>query len=318
MATVKYTYLITDFLNDAVYAGKLGEEIEASSITTALSYINTFTDVCDIYFDSALTAPEVTTLDGLVAAHDGEEPIVDAGLVLSPDGVGSFDWGNIAVISGAVTNLDLENVYEIVATVSGAAEAANAGITTLSGVVQNFIDNLYETITVTSGSLQSQIDDKPDTFLDLEDTPTTYSGLAGKVPIINVTEDGLDFITASGVDVRVFSFALRESSKDYFEVSSTTWVVAATFPFPGTDSVVPSKFSIVGSRDGTTDLSECRLYDTTNTTEILYMSWSSEAKTIYSSTDLSNLSPNEAMLEVQIKKTSNPASKTRIHSAVLR
>ena len=159
MADVKYTHIMTDFLNDVCYAGGLGEEIEASSITTALSYINTSPSACDIYFESALSGPEWATLSGVIAAHDGMEPMVDAGLVLTPDGVGSIYWDEIVVISGAVTNVDLQQVIEVVATVSGAVDGAVAGITTLSGVVQNFIDNIYETITVTSGTLQSQIDD---------------------------------------------------------------------------------------------------------------------------------------------------------------
>ena len=280
MADVKYTYIMTDFLNDVCYAGGLGEEIEASSITTALSYINTSPSACDIYFESALSGPEWATLSGVIAAHDGMEPMVDAGLVLTPDGVGSIYWDEIVVISGAVTNVDLQQVIEVVATVSGAVDGAVAGITTLSGVVQNFIDNIYETITVTSGTLQDQI-------------------------------DGI-------TDTQVFSFALRESSQDYYEVSSTTWLVAATFPFPGTDAAAPTTFSIVGSRSGPTDISSCRLYDITNTVEILVIEWTSAAKGIYISTDLSNLSAAAAMLEVQVTKSSNPAGKSRIHSAILK
>lgn len=48
-----------------------------------------------------------------------------------------------------------------------------------------------------SGSLQSQIDAKPDTFLELEDTPTTYSGLAGKRLTVKSDETGLKYITPS-------------------------------------------------------------------------------------------------------------------------
>jgi hypothetical protein len=299
---VKYTYIITDFANNAVFAGGLGEEIEASPITTALSYILTSPNACDIYFESTLTAGEVTTLDGLVASHEGIEPFVDAGLVLSPDGKGSYDWDSITVISGAVHYLDMlnfiEEIYEDITTVSGSIKDIQEAVTTLSGIVE----------------------DIPRNFTDLDDTPATYSGLAGMVPVVNETEDGVDFVTISGAgtDTKVFSFALRESSKDYFEASSIIWLVAATFPFPGTTLAQPSTFSIVASRDGSTDESECRLYDITNAVEICYFSWTVEDKAIYTSTALSSLSADEAMLEVQIKKTSNPASKTRIHSAVLK
>ena len=266
MAAVKYTYLITDFLNDGVYAGGLGEEIGGSSITTVLSYINSNPDECDIYFESTLTGPEVTTLDGLVAAHDGMEPIVEAGLVLSPDGYGSFDWDSITLISGAVVYLDMmefiENIYGDITTLSGVVEAVEESFTTISGTLQDQIDGI--------------------------------------------------------TDTQVFSFALRESSQDYYEVSSTSWLVAAAFPFPGTDGASPTAFSIVGSRSGPTDISSCRLYDITNATEILVIEWTSVAKAIYTSTDLSNLSAAAAIIEVQISKSSNPAGKSRIHSAILR
>lgn len=68
----KYPYSISgDFPNTAVDSTKLKEEIEDSAIATALSYINTSGDVCDVWFDAALSGGDETTLDGLVAAHDG-------------------------------------------------------------------------------------------------------------------------------------------------------------------------------------------------------------------------------------------------------
>jgi hypothetical protein len=36
------------------------------------------------------------------------------------------------------------------------------------------------------------------TFIELEDTPDSYSGQAGKVPVVNDTEDGLEFEDAGG------------------------------------------------------------------------------------------------------------------------
>ena len=281
MADVKYTHIMTDFLNDVCYAGGLGEEIEASSITTALSYINTSPSACDIYFESALSGPEWATLSGVIAAHDGMEPMVDAGLVLTPDGVGSIYWDEIVVISGAVTNVDLQQVIEVVATVSGAVDGAVAGITTLSGVVQNFIDNIYETITVTSGTLQDQIDD----------------------------------VAVS----KVFSFALRDQSKDYFEVNASTWLVAASFPFPGTGVATSTIFEIIGSRNAEQGWGELRLYDVTNLNVIAEITYSTAAKQRYYDDLLQNLPSGNALFEVQMRKQGGGgADKIRIHSAILR
>jgi hypothetical protein len=305
MATVKYTYLIIDFLNDICFAGGLGQEIEASSITTALSYINTSPNVCDIYFESTLTGPEVTTLDGLVAAHDGVEPIVPPGLVLSPDGSGSFDWDNITVISGAVHYLDMmefiENIYgdlttlsgvvdaveETFTTISGAMETAIANITTFSGAVQTSLDEVYETITVTSGTLQDQID--------------------------NVSASG------TGIDSKVFDFAVRDASKEYFEVNVTNFMVTISFPFPGTDSASTSLFEIVASRIGTAGTGEIQLYDYTNNNVIATIVVTAEEKAVYSTASLQNLPPAPSLFEVLVRKSPNQqAGKIRIHSCVIR
>lgn len=74
MAATKYTYSIsTDFPNQKVNSDLLEQEIDESSISTALSYIFTEGDVCDIWFDDVLSGPDQTTLDGLVAAHQGTD-----------------------------------------------------------------------------------------------------------------------------------------------------------------------------------------------------------------------------------------------------
>lgn len=62
----------------AVNPTVLTKEIEDDTgITTALDYINTEGNQLDIYFVSALSAPEITALDALVAAHSGDETSVD-------------------------------------------------------------------------------------------------------------------------------------------------------------------------------------------------------------------------------------------------
>jgi hypothetical protein len=72
----EYFYSISgDFPNQQVNPSKLKDEIEESSITKTLSYINTkipTNDDCVIVFEEALTSGEETTLDGLVAVHDGQ------------------------------------------------------------------------------------------------------------------------------------------------------------------------------------------------------------------------------------------------------
>lgn len=73
----KYTYSISsDFPNEAVATDRLTEEIQSSSIVTALDYIATSGDDCDIWFKDPLSAGDETTLDGIVAVHSGE-PLPD-------------------------------------------------------------------------------------------------------------------------------------------------------------------------------------------------------------------------------------------------
>jgi len=69
-----YDYAVTAFPNDAVALSKLSDQIEGSAISSAaLDHINVYEDgnLCEIYFDGDLSAGDQTTLDGLVAAHDG-------------------------------------------------------------------------------------------------------------------------------------------------------------------------------------------------------------------------------------------------------
>lgn len=79
------TYSIAnDTLNGAVSAGKLSQEIKNSSITTVFNHIRidgNQPDDCVIHFDGTLSGAEQTTLDGVVAAHDGiaEVSTIDLG-----------------------------------------------------------------------------------------------------------------------------------------------------------------------------------------------------------------------------------------------
>ncbi|RLC88631.1 MAG: hypothetical protein DRJ03_01795 [Chloroflexi bacterium] len=73
MAAMKYTYSIAeDFPNQLVSPDRLTLEIQESAIVTALDFIGTSGDVCDIWFKDALTAGDQTILDSIVAAHSGE------------------------------------------------------------------------------------------------------------------------------------------------------------------------------------------------------------------------------------------------------
>ena len=86
-----YTYSISiDFPNGAVDPDTLAKQIDTSSISSGvLEGITLRTpnaDDCYIQFDVALSAPDVTTLDGIVAAHTG----VPSPIFEDSDGVASI------------------------------------------------------------------------------------------------------------------------------------------------------------------------------------------------------------------------------------
>lgn len=76
MATeTEYSFSIADdFSNGIVNTGTLLTEIGASSITIALSYIETEEDDCSIYFKDVLGSSDETTLSGVVESHLGAMP----------------------------------------------------------------------------------------------------------------------------------------------------------------------------------------------------------------------------------------------------
>lgn len=68
-----YTYDLTDFANDVVCEDKLTLEIAGSSIATELTSISTDEEAaeCVLTFAASLSGADETTLDAIVAAHDG-------------------------------------------------------------------------------------------------------------------------------------------------------------------------------------------------------------------------------------------------------
>jgi hypothetical protein len=74
MAQTQYDYTVTSaFPNQAVTLLRLKKEIEASAIATALDHLSWDEDgdTCSVFMADALSAPDKTTLDAVVAAHQG-------------------------------------------------------------------------------------------------------------------------------------------------------------------------------------------------------------------------------------------------------
>jgi hypothetical protein len=72
MADTKYTYSISEDFSAGVDGAKLHQEIDGSAIASAsILRVDTEGDNCDAWFDGELSGGDQTTLNGLVAAHDG-------------------------------------------------------------------------------------------------------------------------------------------------------------------------------------------------------------------------------------------------------
>ena len=84
--SVTYTFDIqTDFPNQKVHIATLSEEIQTSSIITALDYITQHDTYCDIVFKAELSNIDHTTLIDIVHSHTGEE-IITPETPKMPDG----------------------------------------------------------------------------------------------------------------------------------------------------------------------------------------------------------------------------------------
>ncbi len=114
MATpTKYSYSISSSTaNGRVNSSDLENEIQASSIVTALDRIDTGGDNLDIWFKDVLAAGDVTILTGVVNAHAGQESTSSASpgpVSVTPDtkatysaeasGVGAANRIHIAVFN---------------------------------------------------------------------------------------------------------------------------------------------------------------------------------------------------------------------------
>lgn len=151
-----------------------------------------------------------------------------------------------------------------------------------------------------------------DSHIDIPTKPTSGNKILEDQDGVLSWIDTSDIFSGKAPSI---TFAVRDSSKDYIETNLTSWSIMITFCYPGTSGFSPTKFSIVGSRDNNIGTAFCRLYDLTNNQEIGLISWAAKEKAIYSDSDLVNLPSGEAMLEVQIKKSTG--SKVRFHSCTI-
>ena len=139
MPATKYTYSISvDFPNQIVATDRLSIEIKDSAIVTALDYINTSGDDCDIWFKDALSGGDETILDGLVAAHTGE-PLPSDGLsvvVVQPvqrftHGYATSSGSNLTVMRATAYTQQTSDAQRSLVSSSASDDLAGTGARTI-------------------------------------------------------------------------------------------------------------------------------------------------------------------------------------------
>jgi len=83
----QYTYNVSQTLNNKVDIDRLTREVQQSSITIALNYIDVANGVISLFFKAELSDNEELTLDGIISSHTGATlptavPIVKSEMLL--------------------------------------------------------------------------------------------------------------------------------------------------------------------------------------------------------------------------------------------
>ena len=117
----------------------------------------------------------------------------------------------------------------------------------------------------------------------------------------------------------MMTFSAHNGNYNYHESKSDHWGIVLTFPFPGTSIFNPTDFSIICSKNCSTGNGLCRLYDLTNNNVVAYIEWEGQDMSIYSDSQLQNLPSNQAIFEVQLRRSNCPGyGSIRFYSCILR
>jgi len=116
-----------------------------------------------------------------------------------------------------------------------------------------------------------------------------------------------------------FSFVFdTDESKPYFEKYGSSWQVACSFRFPGTDVIgTPTGLKVIARKNAPGASFDIRLLDYTNVAVLASISESNSqtVKQVYSTTSFSNLPAGEAILEIQGKESGS--GRLEIHAVEL-
>lgn len=151
----KYTYILSDFPNNKYDSDTLTEEINSSSITGVLQYINGKTFGVDIFFLTVLSGGDQTTLDTIISNHQGnpavDPVIIDSPLFILPVDASVSPDVTLAAIdaSGQIVNPAVAPVYygqdfQFAESLGATTSAADTPQTKVSLVTDNLTSGRYK------------------------------------------------------------------------------------------------------------------------------------------------------------------------------
>jgi len=151
-----------NFTKDPLNIPRLTQEIQESSITIALDYINYFGTALDVFFKAALSAGEETVLGDLVTAHTGE-PLVENEIKTVSIAQSDSDTGGIKITSKFAPDGWLQRIHEIEFTTSilgGAIHDKDYTNQDTGWSYVSFYENIAGVETLMESPTQSDLDTK--------------------------------------------------------------------------------------------------------------------------------------------------------------
>lgn len=106
------------------------------------------------------------------------------------------------------------------------------------------------------------------------------------------------------------------ANRDYVGTGGTTWSTIRSFVFSGTASWVPTQFLIIGSLSKNSTIASARLFDYTNSKELVVVTWENLDKQVIVNKTLTNLPEGISLIELQVK-VDNKGTDARTHYMAL-
>ena len=180
MADFKYTYPLSDFPNNKYNLDTLGEEVRDASLSSTLNYIDGYDESVDLFFLTALTGSDPSTLYTVIVNHQGDQAADAEYIYITPKDISIDPSINLAVAAvdpsglivsdpNAILNYYGQN-FQLDASTSLTTTSSTSPLTKVTMVTEDLPAGLYK---ITAGWMGSYTNDKNEAVFDatLNGTP---------------------------------------------------------------------------------------------------------------------------------------------------